>query len=67
MATLSNIGNVGGDEVNRGALRHKDPKERRCDPGWWYWMYDGGEEGFGTERQTALPHAATLLLSNCGG
>lgn len=62
----STAGDAGRDEVNRGAVRHQNPKERRCDPGWWCWMYDGGEEGLGPERQAALPHAAALLLPDCG-
>lgn len=43
-------GDVGRDEVNRGAVRHQDPEERRGDPGRRRRVYDGGKKSFGPER-----------------
>lgn len=59
-------GDAGWDEVYGGAVRYKDPEERCRDPRRRRRMYDGGEESLGPERQTALPHAAPLLLPDSG-
>lgn len=59
-------GDASRDEVDRGAVRHQDPEERRRDPGRRCGVHDGGEEGIGPEGQAAFPHTAPLLLPDCG-